>query len=82
MRYKVGDIVLIRSWKSMKDEYGLTPALCIPIRGSFIPFMRKYCNTMAEIACVGESNFYSLRSIEYSYTEEMFVNKLIKRRIL
>lgn len=43
MKHKVGDTVKIRSWKSMKNEFGVNPNGDIPTWAVFTKCMRHLC---------------------------------------
>ena len=43
--FKKGDIVRIRSWEDMENEFGVEDYGAIMCKFHFIPQMRKYCGT-------------------------------------
>lgn len=73
MRYKKGDLVIVRDWDDMCNEYSHSSS-CIdtPIY-IFISDMKKYCNKLYKIQDY-ETDCYHLNTISnYVFTDEMLV---------
>ncbi len=78
-KYKVGDVVKIKSWDTMEKEYGLIyfPKLnekCINLGlVYFLSEMKKFCGQKVTIDCV-LSNSYYIREDNglYVWTDSMF----------
>lgn len=43
MKYKVGDVVRIREWDDMENEFGLDCDGAIKCQGSFVISMKEFC---------------------------------------
>ena len=69
--FRVGDLVRIRDWNDMKQEYGMNDD-CIEVPGmSFVPYMRKYCGTKRVI--VGFYNENGVVGVNLSPSVEWFI---------
>ena len=75
--YKKGDRVKVRSWESMKSEYGVDSSGAIMIPCNFMPEMRKYCGRTVIIEDVisgSRHDSYHIKGGEgWSFSSQMFV---------
>lgn len=83
MRYKAGDIVTVRSWQSMADEYGFVDRdeNEIPIPGVFIDKMRHLCGntyTISEILISGKGYRFVDDDEAWLFSDEMLEDSIIK----
>lgn len=53
--FSIGDLVRIRDWQSMADEFGVDDEDCIQCRCQFIPEMREFCGMEFRIASIDEN---------------------------
>ena len=58
LKFKVGDKVRVRSWKSMAKEFGLDQCDNIDCSARFIHSMKKYCGTIQTIGSVDSDRYY------------------------
>lgn len=71
---KVGDRYIVRSWKSMEEEFGLDFDGDIPMNQIyFTSDMREYCGKMVTVDYVLQNGFFRIKEDRnlYSWTEEM-----------
>lgn len=79
MELKVGDKVIIKSWESMEQEYGLDRDGDINCLGIFTRFMKRYCGTKIEITSINEIDstknivVYKLKNSSKFFYNEMFL---------
>ena len=80
MKYKVGDRVIIKSWKEMKEEYGVNSSISIqapPDKYSFVCSMeedlnKNFPNRILTIKEIKEkSNYYNMEEISAAWEEYM-----------
>lgn len=72
MRYKVGDKVRVRPWKSMEEEFGTRQNGNITCRGTFVPSMRRYCGQVLTVVELLEGEkLYSMLKNDYSWSDDM-----------
>lgn len=87
-RYKVGDIVQIRQWDDMAEEFGTTIHGSIACRSwYFVEEMKKYCGQKLRIRAIQKFDdiYYYLNTADtWTFTSEMFekgdLSMLITRR--
>lgn len=85
-QYKVGDIVQIRQWDDMAEEFGTTIHGSIACRNwYFVKEMKKYCGKKLQIGMRSFNDAYHLDGASYwIFTSEMFkkgdLSMLITRR--
>lgn len=86
-RYKVGDIVQIRQWDDMAEEFGTTIHGSIACRSwYFVEEMKKYCGKKLRIIGIRNFNdaYYLNTGNHWTFTSEMFekggLSMLITRR--
>lgn len=63
--FQVGDIVRIRDWDDMADEFGVNPNGAIMCNGIFTSSMRYLCGLKLQIASIG--NVRSFNTGRYGY---------------
>lgn len=85
MKYKIGDIVLVKSLKELKELSSCsTDGAIIVDKVPFSPYMRRSCDTFCTIKMGDflEGELYFIKGGHYfSYSPLMFVD-IVKRRIL
>lgn len=59
MKYKVGDLVRIKTWEQMVSEFGVKDRY-IPCKCTFTDDMKYLCGTVHEISRVSPRDFYEL----------------------
>ena len=64
--FQVGDIVRIREWDDMEDEFGIDFSGAIMCNGVFTPSMRYLCGLELQIASIGNVNIFQ-RTGRYGY---------------
>lgn len=70
MKFKVGDKVRVRSWESMKKEFGVIDKWNT-INNGFTTGMRNYCGNIYEISAVHD-DYYSLKNCSsYWFVDNM-----------
>ena len=57
--FQVGDIVRIRDWDDMADEFGVNSYGSIRCNGNFIPSMRYLCGLELQIASIDNAKTFS-----------------------
>ena len=75
--YKVGDVLLVRQWEDMENEFGMDgDSIDVPYH--FSPMMRKYCGrifTVADYHLDPYSNTFKYYPVEdfghYVFSQEM-----------
>lgn len=74
-RYKPGDTVKIRSWDSMKNEFGVNQWGAIDMNIVFVPHMRRNCGKIMRISCYEFDNLgYLLQNTDpFVFSLDMFV---------
>ena len=73
-KFKVGDKVKVRSWKSMAKEYGVDCG-AIQVPCVFVPAMSKYCGTVVTIKLVTSGGRYKIEEDgkeNWTFSEQMF----------
>jgi hypothetical protein len=60
VKYKVGDLVRIKTWEQMVSEFGGDDE-CIPCKCSFTDEMKYLCGTVQEIRHISPWDFYRLK---------------------
>lgn len=77
MKYKVGDKVRVRSYDSMKEQYGVRFDGSIPVRCTFVLNMKKFCETTVTISKVMSKSYYIREDREiYYWSDDMFESPL------
>lgn len=73
MKFNVGDKVKVRSWESMKEEFGLDWEGDIPTsKNCFLGTMRKYCGKILTIDGIDLDDTYYLKGCGvYSFDDDM-----------
>lgn len=70
MKFKIGDIVQVKTWEEMEKEFGVKPTTnqnikFIPVKWAFTEQMKKWCGRKVEIThannCLG---FYFVKDVE------------------
>ena len=74
MKYKVGDLVTIRSWEAMKREFGLRGNMIIDTPYGFTPLMRKYCGRQMKIIKVDKTSYLLEDGEHLSFTDDMIAH--------
>ncbi len=75
MNFNGGDMVRIRSWNSMVNEFGLDEEGDIPLVGVwFFKDMREYCGTVQKISdrSPGNHNLCYLDHMYYIFSKSIF----------
>lgn len=76
MKFKIGDIVQVKTWEEMEKEFGVKTHTdkgikFIPVKWSFTEQMKKWCGRKVEITyannCIG---FYSVKDVETNTEED------------
>lgn len=71
-KYKIGDIVKIRSWDSLVEEYGVDVFGDIPVSEYFISHMRPSCGNSFKVNSVTDyRGFGHNNRIDFTYTLSM-----------
>ncbi len=79
-KFKVGDVVTVRLWDDMVEEFGLFKGIGILAQGIFLPSMRRYCGLKFEIVAISDDGYYRLKGIESCYfSGDMFVESKNKQ---
>lgn len=79
MELKVGDNVIIKSWESMEQEYGLDRDGDIDCIGIFTRSMVKYCGTKMKITSINEIDsarnivVYKMKNSSKFFYNDMFL---------
>jgi hypothetical protein len=78
-KYKIGDVVTVKTWEEMEKEYGLVyfPDLnenCINLEPFwFLPEMKRFCGQKITIDFVfGDSYYIKEDNGMYGWTDSMF----------
>lgn len=80
MKYKIGDMVEIRSWEDMENQYGLDEDGDINCPGIFTKDMSELCGKLVDIVDVFYINYnkpihvYQIKESEKFFYNEMFTN--------
>lgn len=75
-RYNVGDLVIIKSWDKMAEEYGIVDSKSIDTPYyRFIEDMKPYCEDVFEIADKGAFGYTLSGCGTYVFTDEMIEKK-------
>lgn len=72
MKYKVGDKVRVRSWESMKKEFGLKDDGNIKVMFTFTKEMKKYCGKLVTISSNNGCYMIKEDSGRYTWCDDMF----------
>lgn len=77
MKYKVGDKVKVRSYNSMKEQYGVSWDGSIPVRCTFVLNMKKFCEITVTISKV-MSKSYRIREdrAKFYWSDDMLESPL------
>lgn len=71
-RYKIGDVVKIRSWDSLVEEFGVDGCGDIPVGGYFISYMRPSCGNSFKINNITDHRgFLHDNRMDFGYTISM-----------
>lgn len=71
--FKIGDKVKIRTWESMRKEFGTDRNGDIPCRCYFVTYMKKYCGKVFTIKEVSRNGRYYLDGVSgWKFSEDMF----------
>lgn len=78
MKFKLGDVVKVRSWKDMVCEFGKNGNGDIPCHCDFVTSMEKYCGEFLIIRNVF-SNYYFMMDMDnidvgFSWSDDMLEN--------
>ena len=77
-KYKIGNVVTVKTWEEMEKEYGLIyyPEIgeCICLENyDFIPQMRKFCDKKVTINSITDDCYYIKEDNgTYGWTDLMF----------
>lgn len=75
MRHKVGDIVKIREWDDMAEEFGRN--IYGDIEGEDLIFpmsLKKYCGKEVKIKYICGFGVYAIENIDWYFTDKMFTD--------
>lgn len=80
MFFHKGDIVRVRQWEDMKEEYGEDYDGCINTIFSFVELMRRFCGTEVEVMEVRDTTWLGRQCQEivcglsdrFAWSNEMF----------
>lgn len=73
MKYKAGDKVVVRSYESMKEEYGSYSNGSIPVTCTFINYMKPFCGKVVTISEVRSISYHINEDRgEFLWSDEMF----------
>lgn len=82
MEYKIGQKVLVRTWDSMENRFGLDENGNINVYMVFIPEMEKYCKKIVTIKSINrtfssEDAYYRIieDNQDYMWSNDMFVQE-------
>ena len=71
-KFRVGDKVKVRSWDSMKKEYGTDGCGCIKVPCVFTPEMKKFCGKVVTITHVTVNGHYLIdKERGWTFSNEM-----------
>jgi hypothetical protein len=71
--YKVGDKVLIRTWKDMENEFGLADnGLNIAYPSTFLKGMKTWCGKTLTIAEIRKSSGFHKEDFKMKECDELF----------
>lgn len=83
--FKIGDKVKIRTWESMRKEFGTDRAGDIPCRCYFVTYMKKYCGKVFTIKEVSRNGRYRLDGdddvSDWKFSEDMFEDNVVKFKV-
>ena len=72
MKYKVGDLVLIKEWGDLASEYEVDEDGDIRLDGLwFVDSMKKYWGKVFCIDSYEDGEFYRLGNVDYTWSDEM-----------
>lgn len=72
-KYRVGDRVKVRSWDSMKKEFGTDGCGCIKVPCIFTPEMKKFCGEVVTITHVTCNGYYLIdKERGWTFSDGMF----------
>lgn len=78
MKFKLGDIVKVRSWKDMVCEFGKDRNNDIPCLHTFVDEMDQYCGEFLIIRKVSSDKYYMMDmdniNIAFSWSDDMLEN--------
>ena len=78
MRFKLGDIVKVRSWKDMECEFGKNGNDDIPCHCDFVREMEKYCGEFLIIEYVSSDCYYVMNidhtDVGFLWSDDMLEN--------
>lgn len=75
MKYNIGDMVIIKSWEEMEEEFGLGDGGAIKTRKyTFLSDMRDLCNNVVKINALSKY-YYCIEGTNRFFTDEMIKKK-------
>ena len=82
MKYKVGDNVKIRSWESMKEQFGLDRDGDISTNPCFSKNMRKYCGKIMTIESVNYGDYNMKNGGGFYFVDNMFEPVTVQKIVI
>ncbi|MGN1125215.1 MAG: hypothetical protein ACI4SM_03415 [Candidatus Gastranaerophilaceae bacterium] len=73
MKYKKGDLVIVRDWNDMYNEYPSGYECIDTPFYAFVTNMKKYCNKLHEIQYVYNDGYKLNDTSGYMFTDEMLI---------
>lgn len=81
MKYKVGDVVRIREWDDMENEFGLDDDGAIKCSGSFVISMKEFCGREGTIYDFNGSYYkivFDCEEKSWNFSDDMIDHKYAK----
>lgn len=75
-KYKVGDLVLIKKWDDMVDEFGINDGYYIKTDLAFTYNMKQFCNNIYEIISKDDGKYKLKGTDGYSFIDDMIERKV------